>query len=606
MRSPRTRLPKWKARISLEQLEARNLLAYSPAQIAHAYGFDLVNFANGTIKGDGTGQTIAIVDPFDDPTIASDLQHFDQTFGLPDPPSFQKLTPQGLPARNTSWDLEIALDVEWAHAIAPKANIDLVEALNSTTTSLYAADVFAAGQPGVSVVSNSWGGNEYFSETADDKNFVHAGVSFVFASGDSGAPPEYPAASPNVLAVGGTTLRLDGSGNYLGETGWGHGSFSFFFGGSGGGISQVEPKPAFQINVTQSATHRTNPDVAFDADPNTGVFVFDTNNGGFLQVGGTSIGAPSWSGLIAIVNQGRAVKGTSSLNGGDLLNQIYKVSANDFHDITSGNNGFPAGPGYDLVTGRGSPKANLLVPDLVATVAGSPAPTPTPGPTPPPVFPPPPFPTPPFPPFPPFPPPPFPPFPPPGFPPRPVPPGPVSPGLVVAAIANADNGALSNAAFFSRTATLPAPLVQTQPVNVSAAAFSATSQASVVTGGFRSAFLGGGSDRLTGDFDGAEPLSVMPASYPEENQRPDNPLTPTDDSTPLVPMSRKAVDSFFAASLPATEVTEGAVPAPIPSETGALPAAEPNAGALGFVAFLGGLWTVRVAREEEKRPAMRR
>ncbi|HMF13315.1 MAG TPA: hypothetical protein VKE94_13450, partial [Gemmataceae bacterium] len=131
-RSERSRSLRRKARIAVEQLEARNLMAYTPAQIAHAYGFDLVKFSNGTIKGDGSGQTIAIVDAFDDPTIQSDLQKFDATWGLPDP-VFQKFTPQGLPAKNTGWDLEIALDVEWAHAIAPGAKIDLVEAANNSS-----------------------------------------------------------------------------------------------------------------------------------------------------------------------------------------------------------------------------------------------------------------------------------------------------------------------------------------------------------------------------------------------------------------------------------------------------------------------------------------
>src|SRR5712692_4708720 len=127
-RSLRSR--KWKARISLEQLEARNLLAFTPVQLTHAYGFDQVTFQSGAVKGDGTGQTIAIVDAFDDPTILSDSQTFDATYGLPDP-AFTKLTPQGTPAVNTGWALEIALDVEWAHAIAPKASIDLVESINN-------------------------------------------------------------------------------------------------------------------------------------------------------------------------------------------------------------------------------------------------------------------------------------------------------------------------------------------------------------------------------------------------------------------------------------------------------------------------------------------
>jgi subtilase family serine protease len=342
-------------KLDIERLEARELLAYTPAQMLHAYGIDQVKFSNGTVKGDGSGQTIAIVDAFDDPTILSDLQKFDATYGLPDPPSFQKLTPQGQPAANTGWALEIALDVEWAHAIAPKANIILVESADNSGANLYAADVFAASQTGVSVVSNSWGGAEYSGETSADSNFVHSGVTFIFSSGDSGAPPEYASASPNVLSVGGTTLNLDSSGNWVSETGWS---------GSGGGPSAYEAKPSFQSSVTISSTRAT-PDVAFDADPNTGVAVYDSNNGGWLQVGGTSLGAPSWAGLIAIVDQGRALNGQSSYSSSDLLTQIYKVSSSDFHDITSGNNGYAAGTGYDFVTGRGSPIANLLIPDLV-------------------------------------------------------------------------------------------------------------------------------------------------------------------------------------------------------------------------------------------------
>jgi hypothetical protein len=340
-------------------------MAYTPAQITHAYGIDLVKFASGTIKGDGTGQTIAIVDAFDDPTILSDLQHFDATFGLPDPPSFQKAYAQGSrPAQDTGWNLEEALDVEWAHAIAPKANIVLVEAADSSAASLYGADVFAASLQGVSVVSNSWGSSEYASEMSADSNFIHSGVTFIFSAGDSGAPAGYASASPNVLSVGGTTLNLDSNGNWLSETGWSNG---------GGGPSQFEPKPSFQSGVTISSTRAT-PDVAFDGDPNTGVYVYDSKNGGWFQVGGTSLGAPAWAGLIAIVNQGRSVNGLGSINGSDLLTKIYQVSASDFHDITIGNNGYSAGPGYDFVTGRGSPIANLLIPDLVGTGTVKPPP----------------------------------------------------------------------------------------------------------------------------------------------------------------------------------------------------------------------------------------
>jgi hypothetical protein len=177
-------------------------------------------------------------------------------------------------------------------------------------------------------------------------------------------------------------------------------------------------------------------------------------------------------------------------------------------------------------------------------------------------------------------------------------------------VATLDNNAvLGNAAFFSRTTPQPTQVVQTQAIVVSAAALSGTNSATSTTALIPGASYGGGSDRLAGDLDGAEPLPVMPASYPEDSQTPPNPAAPNEGSSamaPIVPMSRKAVDGFFASPLPATEATEGSVPAPIPSEARAFPAAELNEGALGFVALLGGLWTVRVAREEEKRPALRR
>jgi subtilase family serine protease len=570
-RSPRTAgMRTRKTRMVLEQLESRNLLAYSPAQIAHAYGFDLVKPSDGTLRG--TGQTIAIVDAYDNPNILADLQRFDATFGLPDPPSFQKLTPQGKPATDTGWALEIALDVEWAHAIAPGASIDLVESADSSGTNLYAADMFAGNQTGVSAVSNSWGGGEYFSETADDKNFTHTGVTYIFSSGDSGAPPEYPSASPNVLAVGGTTLSIDSAGNYISERGWGHGFWSFYFGGSGGGISQVEPKPAFQSSVTQSSTKRTTPDVAFDADPNTGVYVYDATNGGWFQVGGTSLGAPAWAGLMTIVNQGRAINGASSLSGSDTLSQIYKVSANDFHDQTSGNNGYSAGPGYDLVTGRGSPKANLLIPDLVATVVSSGSTSST---------------TPTMPPF-----------------------SSARSGLsrmtahlVVSTQDN--NAALANAALFNRTTVLQSPIPPAPPAVLGATPIAISSQTPAATR-ISSIALSGSSDELTDDQGAAETLSVMPASYQEETQRPAGPAAPASDDSSVVPMSHKAIDGVFLAPFPATDVTEGAVAAPLPSESVALPAADLSASELGFLALVGGLWTVRVAGEEEKRPAMRR
>ena len=254
--------------------------------------------------------------------------------------------------------------MEWAHAIAPEANIVLVESQSGSGIDMFQGVLMAAELAGVSVVSMSWGSNEFNGETSFDGDFTtpsgHQGVTFVAATGDSGAPGEYPAYSPNVLAVGGTSLYLNANGSYGSEAAWS---------GSGGGSSEYETEPGYQVGVSGSAK-RTIPDVSSDGNPSTGVAVYDSYNGTsaapWEQVGGTSLSAPTWAGLIAIANQGRVAAGSSTLDGrSDLLPAIYAISQADFHDITSaGNGGSKAGVGYDTVTGIGSPKANLLVPDL--------------------------------------------------------------------------------------------------------------------------------------------------------------------------------------------------------------------------------------------------
>ena len=354
---------------------------YSPAQIKQAYGFNQISF-NGT-AGDGTGTTIAIVDAYDDPNIASDLHQFDLAFGLPDPPSFTKVNESGgtssFPAANSGWITEIALDVEWAHAIAPGAKILLVEANSSSFSDLLTAVYTASTTPGVNVVSMSWGGSEYSGEQYEDSYFTtqvgHAGVTFVASSGDTGGPTQSPSSSPNVVSVGGTTLNLGTGGSWSSETGWS---------GSGGGISTYELQPSYQKGiVTQISTYRADPDVAYDASPSTGFGVYDSYNNGTTnpwgQWGGTSAAAPQWAALIAIADQGRAIAGKGSLDGAtQTLPLLYGMSTSDFHDITSGTStGTPhysAGPGYDLVTGRGTPFANLVVNDLVGVQSGA-APT---------------------------------------------------------------------------------------------------------------------------------------------------------------------------------------------------------------------------------------
>jgi subtilase family serine protease len=343
----------------------------SPAQIIKAYGYDKITFSNGTVVGDGTGMTIAIVDAYSDPNIASDLKKFDAQYGLSDP-TLKIVNQSGgtsLPSASKDWAGEIALDVEWAHAVAPKASILLVEAASSSMSDLMTAVNYARNAVGVVVVSMSWGGDEFSGEKSYDSYFTtpsgHGGVTFVASSGDSGAPVSYPSVSPNVLSVGGTTLNVSGTGVYSSETGWS---------GSGGGISSYEAQPSYQKGVvTQSTTYRTNPDVSYDANPSTGFSVYDSYGNSsstpWVQYGGTSAGAPQWAALIAIVDQGRALAGKSSLDGAtQTLPMLYSLSSGDFHDITSGTStGSPrytASAGYDLVTGRGSPIANLVVADL--------------------------------------------------------------------------------------------------------------------------------------------------------------------------------------------------------------------------------------------------
>jgi uncharacterized repeat protein (TIGR01451 family) len=341
----------------------------TPQAIRAAYGID-------QITGDGTGQTIAIVDAYDNPAFvstthpefaSSDLHMFDVQFGLADPPSFLKVSQRGdanypVAAGSTGWALETALDVEWAHAVAPGASILLVEADSPSYSDMMAAVDYARHATGVVAVSMSWGSSEFSGETSYDSYFTtpagHTGVTFLASTGDDGSPGGFPAFSPNVVAVGGTTLTLSGN-SYVSETAWR---------GSGGGQSMYESEPSYQSWAQQSGWRQT-PDVSFVANPYTGVAVYDSYDYGsspWVQVGGTSLSAPCWAGLVAMADQLRATQGLGSLDGRtQALPQIYSLPSSDFHDITSGNNGgLSAGIGYDEVTGRGSPVANLLVRDL--------------------------------------------------------------------------------------------------------------------------------------------------------------------------------------------------------------------------------------------------
>lgn len=329
-------------------------VGYIPSQIRKAYGLN-------QISATGSGQTIAIVDAYGDPTMQNDLTYFCNQFGI----SQANLTiayPSGKPTtKNSGWALETAMDVEWAHAVAPDAKILLCVAKSASISNLVAAVDYATSH-GAQVVSNSWGGSEFSGENSYDSHFSHTGITYLASSGDNGAGVEWPSVSSDVVSVGGTTLNIASDGTYQSETGWS---------GSGGGTSYYLSRPSYQ-NTWQNivGSYRGNPDISWDADPNTGVAVYDSTpysgQSGWFQVGGTSLGSPCWAGMIALFNQNR----TSPLTSYDVMTQLYNVAGTTgsqgymtyYHDITQGNNGYNAQAGYDLVTGIGSPKANTLVP----------------------------------------------------------------------------------------------------------------------------------------------------------------------------------------------------------------------------------------------------
>jgi hypothetical protein len=308
------------------------------------------------LTGTGAGQTVAVVDAPGDPNLTSDVEHFDAQFGLP-PIDLTVETPDGTGATDGGWGLETAMDVEWIHALAPQAAVVLVEAHDGSFAALFRA-VDAAAELHPDAISMSWGIPEEFTdETYYDAHCKVADSLCVVASGDYGFPGSYPAYNPAVLSVGGTTLQLGTDGSVTSETAWS---------GSGGGRSYVEPVPSYQHGVVSGG--RGIPDVSYDADPNTGVAVYDTNpvygQTGWFQVGGTSLGAPSWSAILADTDQLRTAAGHSRLAGSAAQQDVY-AAAGALGDVTTGPaDGIcpdicQAGPGYDFVTGLGSPRSGI-------------------------------------------------------------------------------------------------------------------------------------------------------------------------------------------------------------------------------------------------------
>jgi subtilase family serine protease len=317
---------------------------YGPADLQSAY-----KLASSTAGG---GQTIAIVDAYDDPNAESDLGVYRSTFGLPACTTangcFRKVNQSGgtnPPRANGGWAQEISLDLDMASATCPNCKILLVEASSASMSNLGTA-VNTAVRLGATVVSNSYGGSESSYDTSYDSSyFNHPGVAITVSSGDNGYGVQYPAASRYVTAVGGTSLNRASTTRGWSETAWS---------GAGSGCSAYDAKPSWQKDT--GCSRRTVADVAAVADPNTGVAVYDSyayqGASGWLVFGGTSVAAPVIAGVYALAGN------ASSVTYGSYP---YSHTASLF-DVTSGSNGScggsylcTAGAGYDGPTGLGTP-----------------------------------------------------------------------------------------------------------------------------------------------------------------------------------------------------------------------------------------------------------
>jgi subtilase family serine protease len=298
------------------------------------------------------GRTVAVVDAFDDPNAESDLDVYRSAYGLPPCTAangcFRKVDATGtghLPTANADWSKEISLDLDMVSAACPQCKLLLVEAGGEDVPSLGQAENIAAATPGVVAIANSWGVLESDKEAGWEHFFNHPGIAIVVASGDLGYQPTFPAASPHVTAVGGTTLTRDSSA----ARGWDETAWS----GSGSGCSTVEPKPGWQHD--QGCAHRSIADVAAVADPASGVAMYDSfGSTGWVKAGGTSIGAPLIAGIYALAgNTASVVGGSYAYAHSSALNPVVQGSNDFFCDsylCQAGPN-----PGYNGPTGLGTP-----------------------------------------------------------------------------------------------------------------------------------------------------------------------------------------------------------------------------------------------------------
>lgn len=317
----------------------------------------------------GGSGAIALVDAYHYPTSLTDFNAFSRYFGLPQETSrmvtngnnriFQVVyAPGRVPASGgnyiASWNLEAALDIEWAHAIAPNAKIYLVEAASDSMNDLDYAVRVASRLPGVREISMSWGGSESSYETSIyDPTFTTPGIVYLASGGDSSDQMEYPAASPNVVSCGGTSVnRSTTTGAFVNETGWND---------TGCGPSLYELRPSYQNSVASVVgAYRGVSDLSFEADPNTGVYVYDSTSlwgqRGWWILGGTSVSSPCLAGVINLAaSSGNGFAANTAQEQARIYGNLGNTNA--FNDVTSGTDGtYSCSIGYDFVTGVGTPK----------------------------------------------------------------------------------------------------------------------------------------------------------------------------------------------------------------------------------------------------------
>jgi subtilase family serine protease len=344
-----------------------NYLIYAPDGVVHSQAnpggetpaslgcvYNLVsNPVNGCpISGttqvpSGGSDVIVIVDAYDYPTAAADLTTFSNEFGIP-AANFSTVYASGRKPTNgcrSGWQLEESLDIEWAHAMAPHAAIVLMEASSNSNSALYSAvssaNSYVSSHGGKGEISMSWGGSETSSESGSDHYFTQSGVVYFASAGDSPGVI-YPSASVNVVSAGGTQVNRNSSGDYTNQTAWSDG---------GGGDSAYESRPSFQNGISGIVgSHRGTPDLSFDASGNSPVAVYNSNcYGGWVEVYGTSVAAPS---LAGVINNAGTFNSSSNAENTEIYGNIGNTA--DFTDITSGSCGtHSAGTGWDFCTGVG-------------------------------------------------------------------------------------------------------------------------------------------------------------------------------------------------------------------------------------------------------------